>query len=390
MVSKVRGGLMDRAPLEKCPRCFAELMEAWQFCPSCGLPLDPAQSADAGISSPNISYVERPEPPPARHRPSLGESLVQSALHLLVLLAFVGVVTGGVLALNPDLLTKLSAGGGVEESPRRGLPPVPRPPRGGAISIREMVFVDVPLGPDPRGRIRTGDPATWERLGEDNIPRTPDMDAFEISRYEITNYQYAEYLEDVGRLSEDREGPTSYWTGLYHGKYVYPAPKELEVPVRGVTFEEAQAFAAWLGRRLQARIRLPYWYEWEKAARGPEGVVYPWGDEWSENPTNPGLVRSNTEERGFGIPVEGSRFGYDLPESGLPEGVPDLRDVSPYGAFNMAGNVSEWVDSASGIKYAMGGAYDGDRSYARTWDKTPYPANYRLYFVGFRVVREKD
>ena len=100
---------MDETHLEKCPRCFAELREPWQFCPSCGLPLDPALTTESEITSPNISYVNRPKASTPGKRRSKRESLVQSGLNILVILACVGILTGGALVLIPDLLGRLLA-----------------------------------------------------------------------------------------------------------------------------------------------------------------------------------------------------------------------------------------------------------------------------------------
>jgi formylglycine-generating enzyme required for sulfatase activity len=366
---------MDDLALDKCPRCFAELREPWQFCPSCGLPLDPALSSESGATSTRISYVSRPVTPLARRRPTLRESLTQSVLHLLVLASFVGIVAGGLMVLNPDLLAWLTSRPEVEVAPQRA--PPSRVTRGPTVTIDEIKFVLI-----PRGWIRTGDPDTWEGRDHEQV-RTPDIDRpFGISRYEITNFQYFEYLEyrrDTFGFTWTNEGPARYWTrNQDHMDNPMPDDLQWDEPVRGVSFTEARQFCTWLGQQRQEKIRLPYWYEWEKAARGKDGLIYPWGDKWENG-------RCNTREVYFAGPVAGTVYGREATDEDGQSG----GDVSPYGVLNMAGNVSEWADTHfSTTKYIMGGAFNCEKEDARTWCKIPYGQTFHLHYVGFRVVRE--
>lgn len=125
------------------------------------------------------------------------------------------------------------------------------------------------------------------------------LDSFWLDRYEVTNAAYAAYLE-----ANDLE-PPAYWT-----EQNIPAEKG-DHPVEGISWDAADAYCRWADKRLPAEA------EWEAAARGPYGYLYPWGD---------------------------ARTAVSLPASGTyPAGsIPANR--SYFGAFDMAGNVWEWVD----------------------------------------------
>lgn len=131
-----------------------------------------------------------------------------------------------------------------------------------------------------------------------------NLPVFFVHRHEVTN---AEYL----RFVEARE-----FSRLPHWPSGQPAPEQERLPVVYVNWEEAQGYCRWIGGRL------PTEEEWEKAARGADGRIYPWGHEFD-------LRRANV----------GGLYPGLLKVGSLPSG------NSPYGLSDMIGNVWEWTDS---------------------------------------------
>ncbi len=149
-------------------------------------------------------------------------------------------------------------------------------------------------------------------------PQSVELTEFWIDQYEVTNAQYAEFL-----AATDRQPPAA-WAG---GKI--PADQERH-PVKGITWDMAAAYCEW------ANKRLPTESEWEVAARGEAGRLYPWGD---------------------------NRNAVELPRSGTYEVGAKVTNQSPFGVFDMAGNVWEWVGEpyapiAEGNRVLRGGAND--------------------------------
>jgi formylglycine-generating enzyme required for sulfatase activity len=137
---------------------------------------------------------------------------------------------------------------------------------------------------------------------------TVHLDAFWIDKTEVTNAMYARCVQ-AGQCSAPRSNQ-SHTHESYFGN-----PGFDDYPVIYVSWEDARNYCSWVGGRLPTEA------EWEKAARGTDGRPFPWGDR--DPSTGIGLL---------------NYFGQDTTEVGsFPEG------ASPYGALDMAGNVSEWV-----------------------------------------------
>jgi serine/threonine-protein kinase len=141
--------------------------------------------------------------------------------------------------------------------------------------------------------VEAGDFLIGQNKEHDSLP------AFYIDRTEVSNAAYKQFCD------ETKHALPKGFTG-----------DEPDLPVVNILILDARAFAEWAGKRL------PKGREWEKAARGKDGFLYPWGNQ-------PDQARANV----------GS--GRVLPVSALPAG------ASPYGALNMSGNVWEMVDQVS-------------------------------------------
>jgi formylglycine-generating enzyme required for sulfatase activity len=127
------------------------------------------------------------------------------------------------------------------------------------------------------------------------------VEPFFIDTYEVTCGEYAKFTSATG-----------YATPPPWGGKTCPAGWE-RLPVTGVNWYDAEAYAAWAGKRLPSEA------EWEFAARGNDGRRYPWGDEWESAASN----------------VNG--------KAGQLAEVGTYRSPSPFGAYDMSGNAWEWT-----------------------------------------------
>ena len=157
------------------------------------------------------------------------------------------------------------------------------------------------------------------------------LDGFEIDRYEVTNAQYRRFLESTG------EAPPPHWQD---GRYLQGQD---DYPIVGVSWHEADGYCRWAGKRLPTEA------EWERACRGTNARIYPWGDRWDPGRLNVDLTQHISEDTGDEVfPWQAA---WDLLQASPGSGVrPRLQPVgsypggaSPYGILDTAGNASEWV-----------------------------------------------
>ena len=186
--------------------------------------------------------------------------------------------------------------------------------------------------------------------------RTVVLSAYAIDRCPVTNLRFAEFCRATGYA------PRPHWGGAD------PPTNLLDHPVTHVNWADADAYAKWAGKRLPTEA------EWEKAARGDRGLLFPWGNRFDPqrccwNPGRNGSLAQSTAS-----------------VTALPEG------ASPYGVLHMAGNVAEWCADkpGHGSAYLKGGCWHTSeilnlRPAARNMSgfaSNPMP------FYGFRCAKE--
>jgi len=180
------------------------------------------------------------------------------------------------------------------------------------------------------------------------------LEAFHIDKYPVTNAQYAEFVKATGSQ------PPPGWKGKTCPSHI------LNHPVTGVRYKHAIAYAEWAG------LRLPTEEEWEKAARGPDGFIYPWGNQWETD-------RCNYNTR----PEESWGRGTTSVDA-YPKG------ASPYGVVDMVGNVMEWTATKWGNSPVVkGGAWILTQPYNMRCAMRSYtrpPVNATAY-LGFRCAK---
>jgi formylglycine-generating enzyme required for sulfatase activity len=215
--------------------------------------------------------------------------------------------------------------------------------------------------------------AGWFLMGADGFifegpQRRIYLDAFLIDRVPVTNEQYRRFCRATGHA------PPVHW----HAGY-FPDGEENH-PVVNVAIDDARAFARFCGKRLPTEA------EWEKSARGSDGRVYPWGDDYDP-------AKCNTLK---------SRIGRTVPVGSYPAG------QSPYGVLDMCGNIWEWVEGvwdptvfkempernprpARGEQDVLrGGTWSTLPINCRTFSRCPSLRGCRWGYCGFRCAKNLD
>ena len=193
-------------------------------------------------------------------------------------------------------------------------------------TIQASEMIEIPAGP-----FQSGSP-------DDGDLKTIELEQFFIDRFEITNQEF-------GGWSENHN--------FYPGTEAHPATK--------VTWQEANDYCA------SQNKRLPSSNEWEEAARGLDGRVYPWGNKKLKKKAHP--FHSGIVKRKVGL---------------------NKKDVSYFGVRDMAGSVWEWTSSnRENQKIIRGGLWNLhlDYEYGKTFDSALASAERRFIFLGFRCAR---
>jgi formylglycine-generating enzyme required for sulfatase activity len=214
---------------------------------------------------------------------------------------------------------------------------------------------------------------------EGEAPReTAETGAFVIMTNLVTNADYARFVEATGHAVPDVDPAT--WA-TYRLAHPYEATRRFAwidgVPPQGredhpvvlVSHADALAYAAWLGEATGKTWRLPDAWQWEKAARGTDGRIFPWGDLWDP-------ARLNSHDEG---PFD------TMPVGSFPQG------ASPYGLLDPAGQVYEWTATEAGHdRYVVkGGSWDDKGcGVCRPAAGHNRPAGLKHILIGFRLVTE--
>ncbi len=210
----------------------------------------------------------------------------------------------------------------------------------------------------PSGEFLYGDDKQTEKIEK----------PFLIDVYPVTNAQFAKFIKQGGYENEvywSKEG----WEWKRKSSIIEPRLwkdkkwNQPDYPVVGVSFYEAEAYAKWADKRL------PTEKEWERAARGTDGRIYPWGNEFDKD-------KCNSEESGIGKTTKVTKY---------PGG------ISPVGCYDMAGNVWEWTDSwfdkDKVQKVLRGGSWSIDHSNIRCAGRFGYFPDDWFHVMGFRCIR---
>ena len=197
----------------------------------------------------------------------------------------------------------------------------------------------------PAGEFAMGSPE-GEGDVDEHPPHLVDLDAYYIDQYEVTVERYERFMKDKNHSAPE------YWDQV-------ELRRDAQKPVVGIDWYDAKAYCAWVGKRLPTEA------EWEKAARGQDNRTYPWG----EFPPNASMANFGKDWNPKVVYSQKLRTVWEYE-----------RGKSPYGVYNMIGNVWEWVDDWYASDYYVGspkknpkGPSDGTEKVLRggSWNYNP-------------------
>lgn len=272
------------------------------------------------------------------------------------------------LGTTPLAPTDLAPGNYLLELRCEGHAPTRRPlvlRRGSDVKLHVTLFRSREIGADfvyvPAGRFRRGGAAAGAPASQQTF-----VDNFAIARLPITVGEYMLFIDD---LADSDPGQAI----AFAPRQTAGALGDPRIPVTGVSYAAAQAYARWLSRRSGVSYRLPREDEWEKAARGVDGRRFVWGERFDATycamrDTRPGEARA--------VPV-GSHAD----------------DISIYGARDLAGGVAEWTEDTFADDHAdqqvvRGGSFEEGPEACQIARRQPMPRSATARHVGFRLVRE--
>jgi formylglycine-generating enzyme required for sulfatase activity len=200
-----------------------------------------------------------------------------------------------------------------QQTPIEPSPPVADAPPG-LVTIPAGEFDFVVGGVEVEGNLWDGVDVQypWEQSARRFHRHRMAIERFHIDRTPVTNAQFLAFVEAAAYRPRDGQHFLHHWQ---NGR---PPAGWDDKPVTWVALEDARAYAAWAGKRL------PHEWEWQYAAQGGDGRIYPWGNAW-----NPRAVPPTERGRTLGPPADVHAH---------PEG------ASPFGVLDLIGNVWQWTD----------------------------------------------
>ncbi|WP_430387550.1 formylglycine-generating enzyme family protein [Dyella sp. 20L07] len=185
----------------------------------------------------------------------------------------------------------------------------------------------------------------WESNARRHHRRRMHVPTFHMDRTPVTNAQFLVFLKDSGWRPRDEHNFLRHW------KDSAPLPGWENKPVIWVSIEDARAYAAWAGKRL------PREWEWQYAAQGNDGRLYPWGNQWDD-------TRVPTAHLGRHLPAPADVDAH-------PQG------ASPFGVLDLVGNVWQWTDEFSD-EHTRSAILRGGSYYQPQTSHWYFPQAYRL------------
>jgi len=241
-----------------------------------------------------------------------------------------------------------------------------------------LAWVSVPAGEFEMGT--DGDKAEADERPKHKVA----LDAFMIGKYEVTNAQYQAFVKATGHRRPENCCDPKF--NVWKGSELIEGAEEL--PAINVSWDDAVAFCKW------ADARLPTEAEWEKAARGTDGRLYPWGNE----------------------PPSGNRANYSFDPVSMWDGLASFAKKdqyengrSPYGAYEMAGNVWEWTQDwydenyyknspaknpkgpdKADARVIRGASWRNTAEMLRTANRNKHKPDERRVYIGFRCAKDSQ
>lgn len=213
--------------------------------------------------------------------------------------------------------------------------------------------------------------------------RTFDLAAFYMAKYPITNAQYQAFVDAPDGYRNEEWWQYSEPAKQWRKKNAKPQDTAFpgnDLPRTNVTWYESVAFCRWLTAclswgKVPLQIALPTEQQWQRAAQGDDGRMYPWGNNYDKN-------RCNTKDVGLSKPTSVTRY---------------TGGASPFGVMDMSGNTWEWcltkymskedVMDGTSTRMARGGGYSSGagkaKNASRGFDYLPF---YKSDGLGFRII----